>query len=770
MAKSDRDYSIKEEPKRRSIFSSVLATILLIFAVAVAVAAVFVVFLLKDVTANLPTKQEMLSHESSLATSIYDRNGKLITRLFQENRTLVKFDDISPWMVRAILAAEDDEFYDHAGIRPIAVLRAGIVDLLHKGAKQGASTITQQLARNLFLSQEKTMIRKVKEAVLAVKLEDIYSKQELLEMYLNTIYLGGGTYGIGAAAKFYFDKEPKDLDINESAIIAGLVAAPEKYSPFKHADLCQRRKTYVLKRMLDLNWISKEDYDANINKTPKLSKSRKRTKSSISFNTAPYFVSYILFNQLLPEYGKDGVYRGGLKVNTTIDLDLQRKAEQVISKMPHEGALVALDPSTGEILALVGGRDFSKSKFNRATQAYRQPGSSFKPIVYAAALEDGYRGIDHILDAPLEFPNGWSPKNYTSNKFDGEVTLMTALAKSINTSAVRLAQIDGVDKVRDIARRLGITSNYLPDDLSISLGTASITPMELLVAYAAFANNGSRVEPYSIREVLSRKGEPLKQNGPKIENAISAGTAASMRSLLQQVINWGTGTKAKIGNYEMFGKTGTTNDWTDAWFVGGVPGLVVVVYVGNDNHKPLGGRSTGAIAALPVWKEFVQYAVEKLNLPTTFTVDGNSDIEEVTVCRDTGFLAADGCKTAKLLLPVGYVPTALCPWHGGSRSAAAEDENAPQFLIAPIDDDATVARYAMRRPHSAQQKENTQEMPQDTEVEEPVTVVQKKTEEKTPVKLPSAAERNPYAKEPSKESDIEAKYQELLKKYNITAD
>ncbi|MBR4401272.1 MAG: PBP1A family penicillin-binding protein [Synergistes sp.] len=760
--RQDTDYSIDTKPKKRSFIFSLFSYILLFAVLLFAAAAVAAVFFLKEITSSLPSYQDMLDHQPSLATTIYDRKGKMITQLFQENRTWVKLDEVSPWMVKAILAAEDSSFYEHSGIRPVAVIRAGMVDIFHRGAKQGASTITQQLARNLFLSNEKTIIRKAKEAVLALRLERIYTKDQLLEMYLNTIYMGHGAYGVEAAAKTYFNKKPAALTIDESAVLAGLVAAPEKYSPFRHEQNSQTRKAYVMRRMLDLDWISNDDYNRLIDKKPELAKPQTKETSSLSIDGAPYFISYILFNHLLPVYGTEKVYRGGLKVYTTIDLEIQKKAEAIVAKMPHEGALAALDPSTGEILALVGGRDFNKSKFNRATQAYRQPGSAFKPFVYAAAVEQGYRAVDHILDAPLSFPNGWSPTNYNSAKYDGEITLVTAIAKSTNTSAVRLAQIDGVDRVAGLARRLGITTPYLPDDLSLALGSASLTPLELLVAYAAFANNGYRVNPYSIKEILSRNGDSLEQNGPAIESKISPATAVEMRSMLQQVTSWGTGANGKIEGHETFGKTGTTNDYTDAWFVGGIPGLVAVVYVGNDNHKPLGGKATGSVAALPVWKEFVSFAVTKMSFPATFTVPADAEVEAVSVCRRTGFLAGPGCQSANLLLPQGHAPSAVCPWHGGSDSRALTDDNAPVLLLAPIDDEETAERYALRlkpkaEPVSADTAQTTAEAP---------PVPQKKPAVTEPVKLPSAT-ADPYKQDPSQMSEMEARYQELLRKYKI---
>ncbi|MDY9920241.1 MAG: PBP1A family penicillin-binding protein [Synergistota bacterium] len=760
---NDKNFSLKNKKqgkKKKSLFNKIFSHIVLFAAICAAFLAVFLAVFLTNISRSLPTTEEILGHEPSLTTVVYDRNEKVITRLFQENRNWVKLDVVSPWMVKAILAAEDDRFYDHSGIRPVSIFRAGIVDIFHRGARQGGSTITQQLARNLFLTKEKTIVRKAKEAILALRLERIYTKDQLLEMYLNTIYMGHGAYGIDSASKKYFGKAPAKLSITESAVLAGLVAAPETYSPFRNPSRSKTRKDYVLKRMLDLDWISKSDYDISVNDLPKLVK-REANKSSLSLKDSPHFVSYILFNLLLPNYGKEMVYRGGLRVHTTIDLDLQKKAEELVSKMKHEGALVAMDPNTGEILALVGGRDFDASKFNRATQAFRQPGSAFKPIVYATALENGYRAVDHLLDAPLLFPNGWKPGNYGS-KYDGEVTLMDALARSINTVAVRLAQIDGVSRVVQMARRMGISTPHLPEDLSLALGTASVTPLEMCVAYSTFANNGYKIEPYGIKEIKGRNGESIEQNGPKLTSAISVTTAVTTRSMLEQVAMWGTGAKARIDGYQTFGKTGTTNDWTDAWFAGGIPGLVVVVYVGNDDHTPLGGKTTGTIAAVPVWKEFVSFAVKKLKLPTAFVVPPDAAVESVRVCKKTGFLAASGCPATNILLPAGNAPSSQCPWHGGSLSAARADNSAPQLILAPIDDEMTHYRYAMKM---APQKEAHEEEPLLQEPDVPVPI--KKTIDTEHAKVPDI-NPDPYKKDSNEAKEMEAKYQELLKRYNIT--
>lgn len=758
--KKDKDFSLhKKKKKKRSRIGTFLSTFLLIIVIACASVAVYTVFFLKDISKTLPSTEEILAHEPSLATMIYDRNEKLITRLFEEDRTWVKLENISPWMVKAILAAEDGEFYEHSGIRITSIIRAGLVDLTHRGARQGGSTITQQLARNLFLSKEKTITRKAKEAILAMRLEKIYSKDQILEMYLNTIYMGHGTYGIDSASKTYFGKAPIDLDVAESAILAGLVAAPETYTPYRNKERSQARKEYVLRRMLEHNWISNADYEASIAEDPPLMERQPRS-SSIFLKDAPHFISHVLFRNLLPAYGAEQVYRGGLRIYTTLDVDLQKKAEELISQMKHEGALIALDPNTGEILALVGGRDFDNSKFNRATQAYRQPGSAFKPIVYATAMEQGYRPVDHVLDAPLLFPNGWAPGNY-AKEFAGEVTLVEALARSLNTVAVRLAQVDGVRRIVDLARRVGITTQYLPEDLSLALGTPSVTPLEMGVAYSVFANNGYRIEPYGIKVVRSKTGTYLEQNGPKITPAIAPAVAVTMRSMLEQVAIWGTGAKARMSGYETFGKTGTTNDWTDAWFVGGVPGLVVVVYVGNDDHTPLGGKQTGTVAAVPVWKAFMDFAVTKLSLPKHFDPPADASVESIRICRHTGFLAASGCKTATITIPVGQAPTSECPWHGGSLLTAQADTNAPQLLLAPIDDEMTRQQYALAYHTPSLDHEQT---PHDDGL-----IVTQKQPEREPAKVPQK-EADPYKGVAESKDDYEARFQDLLKQYNITTD
>jgi penicillin-binding protein 1A len=719
-----------------------------------ALASVAGVIMLQEITQDLPPIEQMKGYVPSLTSVVYDRKDRVIARLFEENRTWADIRQMSPWAIKAILAAEDSEFYEHRGIRLKAIARAIVRDLESGAARQGGSTITQQLARMLFLSQERTLQRKASEAVIAIRMERLYTKDQILEMYINMAYFGHGAYGIGAAAQVFFGKTPSQLTLAEASMLAGILPAPNAYTPIRHPDRARARQNYVLSRMVETGMITPEEKSQAL--ATELSYARKAdTKASFVMEDAPYFVSHVLFKHLLPKYGREKIYRGGLRVHTTIDLDLQRQAEEVISKMKFEGALVALDPNTGEILALVGGRDFDQSKFNRATQAYRQPGSAFKPIVYAAALENGYRPVDHAFDAPLHFANGWSPKN-SDAKFRGEVTLVSALAQSINTVAVRIAQVIGVPAIREQARNMGITTPYLPEDLSIALGSSSLTPLEMGAAFCAFANNGYKVVPFSVKEILDSDGNSMERNGPELSNAMSPETSVTMRSLLMQAVSWGTGTRARVEGYQVFGKTGTTNDWTDVWFVGGVPDLVVVVYVGNDNHKTL-GRAFGGTVAAPVWQEFVSKAVKTLGTPEQFKIPPGVGVESVTICRATGFLATKSCpQKANIMMAVGQAPESYCPWHGGDVLKAQNDTNAPQLLLT-AEDTLIREKYQLAAV-----------WPEDKgDADEIFPPIPPPNDDQIAPPPPPDDGYEPYRDDPSPASDIERRYQELLDQYNI---
>ncbi len=616
-------------------------------------------FYLKPIINSIPDVESLSEYKPSLTSYVYDRKGEVIARLFLENRVWVKLEDISPYLIKSVLAAEDAEFYEHPGLNIAAIGRALIKDILHMRIVQGGSTITQQLARNVFLSPKRTLERKIKEAILALRLERRYTKDEILEMYLNHIYWGHGAYGIYAAAKTYFGKHPRDLTLAESAMLAGIIAAPEYYSPIRHFQRAKARQRYVINRLKELGWIT--DDEAQIALREKLNILNIPLKK-VKVNKAPYFVSFLLFKYLIPKYGSDMVYKGGLKVYTTIDMDVQQAAQDAIKTLFCQGAIVAFDPTTGALVAMVGGKDYKESKFNRAVQAYRQPGSSFKVFLYTAAIDEGWRPIDHILDEEIEFENGWAPKNY-DGKFHGEVTLLEALEHSYNAAAVRLADTIGVAKIIEYARKMGITSKHLPHDLSIALGTASVTPFEMARAYCVIANGGYRVKPYFIKQIIDSDGIILEQHGPHLKRVIPETTAYVMLNMLEHVVNEGTARAARIPGYEVFGKTGTTDGWSDAWFIGGVPGLVAAVYAGYDDHKPLGNKITGGRLAAPVWKKFMVKALKYYPSPKMFPIP--EGIIKVKVCAKSGLLPTPQCKkTTIVALREGNQPTEYCNIHG----------------------------------------------------------------------------------------------------------
>ncbi|HCL78620.1 MAG TPA: penicillin-binding protein, partial [Synergistaceae bacterium] len=366
----------------RGFFLTLLFAVLTV----AAVASVAVAFYIYKLSADLPTATEMLAYKTNVASVIYDRNGEMIARLFTENRQPVELKNIAPWIIKATLAAEDSSFYQHRGFRISSIVRSLLENLSNQRVKQGGSTITQQLARNLFLSQERTMERKIKELILAVRMEKLFSKDKIMEMYMNTIYFGHGAWGVDTAARTYFGKPASKVDLAEATILAGLIAAPGRYSPLSNFENSKNRQSYVLDRLVTLGWLDDAERKAAFDEKLEFKHVPNKVQE---FNRAPYFVSHILFNELLPKYGADLVYAGGLEVHTTLDLKMQLAAENAMKGLKSQGGIVGLDPETGEILALVGGHDFAKSKFNRATQAFRQPGSSFKPVVYAAAFESG---------------------------------------------------------------------------------------------------------------------------------------------------------------------------------------------------------------------------------------------------------------------------------------------------------------------------------------------------------------------------------------------
>ncbi|MEK7347995.1 MAG: PBP1A family penicillin-binding protein [Candidatus Eisenbacteria bacterium] len=649
---------------------------------------------------DLPSPASLQTIAPPVKTIVYDIRGKMVHEFYKENRNIIPLRQIPKTMVDAILSIEDRRFYSHWGIDPIRLLGALAKDIAAGRAEQGGSTITQQLARNLFLTHEKTFTRKIKEAVLAVRIEQTYTKDEILEMYLNQIYFGEGAYGLDAAAKVFFGKQVGDLVLPECALIAGLPRNPRDYSPRREPERALKRRNLVLASMLDNKRISRAQYEAASEAPLGVTKTRYDARQ------APYFMEMV--RQYLDErYGSNQLYEGGMRVHTTIDIDLQHTAEEALERRIQalevrnqykktratilaeaaksgsrerpqteylQAAAVMIDPKSGHILALVGGRDFNESNFNRAVQAARQPGSAFKPFIYAAAMDNGYTPTEMILDTPVSFRAGngleWAPQNY-DNKFRGPVTLRQALAQSLNVPAAKLTQKLGTPVVASYARRLGIRSRLVAD-LSLSLGTSEVNLLELTSAYGVFANQGVRTAPVFVLKVEDKNGKVLEQSRVTAEEALSPETALTMTSMLVSVMENGTAASSRALGLTVpaAGKTGTTDDYTDAWFIGYTPDLAAGVWVGFDRKRKIGPNMTGAAAALPIWVDMVA-AATKGKPPADFSVP--SGVVSRQICAQTGLLANPGCPETEVeLFREGSEPTGACNVHLGAERPATD--------------------------------------------------------------------------------------------------
>jgi penicillin-binding protein 1A len=619
-------------------------------------------------TRDLPEIRNLESFKPSSITRIYSADGVLLTEFFLEKRDPVPIKIIPDLLKKALIVTEDRSFYRHNGIDLKGILRAAVRDIKAGRFVEGASTITQQLAKTLFLKPRKTLLRKAKEAFLSFQIERRYTKGEILELYLNQVYFGSGAYGVEAAAKIYFGRSVSDLNLPECALLAGLPKSPSRYSPLVDPELAIKRRNIVLKQLMDTGVITPSDCSVAIKSPLNLAK---QNKTSIK---APYFVEYVK-EFLENTIGSSRLYKKGLRVVTTLNYTMQQMAEHAVEKglsnlekkMKHRGiknpapqcALVSLDVATGGILAMIGGRNFSKSAFNRATEAKRQPGSAFKPIVYAFAIEQGFPQNKIILDAPVAFNIGnrekyWQPKNF-SGTYEGEMTLRKALALSKNIPAVRLIEMLGPSSVAGFAHTLGIVSP-LNQNLSLALGTSGVTLMNLTAAYSAFPNNGKFIEPYSVAEVVDKAGRVVWRAKPEERIAMSRATAAIMTDMLGNVIQNGTGRKAKIIQRPVAGKTGTTDEFKDALFIGFSPSVTTGVWVGRDAFTTLGKGETGARAALPIWIDFMTGA---LNDKPIQYFDIPDDVVVVPIDPLTGRLAPDDDPHAvKAFFKKGTEPTA----------------------------------------------------------------------------------------------------------------
>lgn len=578
---------------------------------------------------NLPDVRVLNSYIPSETTYFYDIKGKVLASAHGEaNREVVPLDKISPDLKRAVLAIEDSHFYSHHGINFSSVGRAVLVNWQRKTVAEGGSTLTMQLVKNIFLSQQRKFSRKVAEAVLAVRLEQILTKNQILELYLNQVYWGHNNYGVETAARSYFGKSAVDLNLAESSMMAGLIQAPTTYSPFLNMRLAKQRQEIVLSRMRELGWITPQEEATAREQKIKLGKIQ-----SFQASTMPY-VTNAAAQELEKRFGLDAVIKGGMRVQTTVDTKIQRIAEETVATWHNtirrqgvradQMALVAVDPRTHFIKALVGGVDYKKSQFNRATQAHRQPGSAFKPFVYYTAFASGKFTPDSAInDNPVSYriPGGiWTPKNY-DNSFNGSMSVRRALEVSRNIPAVKIGSAVGMNKVIETCRSLGINSPMEPVP-SLPLGAIGVTPLEMASAYATIADYGWQSPPTVIVRVTDSSGNVLLDNTPKPRLVLEPWAAAALTNVMQGVINNGTGKAAQIGR-QAAGKTGTTSSERDIWFVGYVPQLATAVWVGNDNYKPLGKGATGGAFVAPIWRSFMSRAlkdvpVEYFKLPSKF--------------------------------------------------------------------------------------------------------------------------------------------------------
>ncbi len=741
--------------------------------------------LYREITRDLPPVDQLLNYQPPVASRVYSDDGTLIGEFYVERRYLVPLARIPQHVRLAFLAAEDADFYRHRGIDPISILRAFGTNLIHHHVVQGGSTITQQVVKALLLTPERSYERKLKELILALRLETKLSKDEILYLYLNQIYFGGGAYGVAAAAREYFDVDVEDLSIAQAALLAGLPKAPSRYDPQRRPEAARARQRYVLGRMREQGFISADQYEAAV--AAELVFSRPRPATYIA---APWYVEHV--RRLLEErYGATAPYQMGLQVYTACDLDMQRAAEHALQEglrdldkrqgfrgpmrhldgrkidaflareasnkpaddgraravvldvrpqgltvrtawdrgfvaadaltigatrvlpsrfrsgdvisvtvtrlpngAPHfeldqepqvEGELVAIDPYTGQVKAMVGGYDFHRSQFNRVVQAARQPGSAFKPLIYAAAMEHGFTPASIVLDEPIALPNGnqpdWVPRNY-QNKYFGPVPLREALARSLNTVTVRLVDRMGLDTVLRYLPRFGLRGPF-PRNLSIALGSMEVTPLELVRAYGVFTTLGKRFDPLFVSRVTDADGDPLEfgHTHPHFEPVMSPATAYVITNMMETVVQKGTGRKAAELGRPVAGKTGTTNDTHDAWFIGFTPDLLAGVWVGFDAERSLGAHETGGHAAAPIWTEFMKKALAGRPVVDFPVPEG---VTFAQIDRATGLRAVSATDAELEVFVKGTEPTE----YAGQEEAGAPPEGFPApESDAPADTD-----------------------------------------------------------------------------------
>ncbi|HSA06684.1 MAG TPA: PBP1A family penicillin-binding protein [Candidatus Gastranaerophilales bacterium] len=581
------------------------------------IAALMLAFGLAGITAvfmhlnTLPSIEQLDQYEPTLTSQIVSADDYVIKTFGAYKYTKVSIEQIPEDLKNAIIAIEDKNFYSHHGFDVVALIRSTIKNIMARKVVQGASTITQQLARVLFLSQEKTFSRKFKELIIAYRLEKTISKDKILEMYLNNVYLGEGAYGVAAAADIYFNKSVESLNLQECAVLAGLPQAPSVYSPYRNMDLTLKRRAMVLKRMYDDGHISKEMHEKASNSKIRLSTVLKQN----AFKKAPYFIDFVM-RELQEKVGftEEEIVQGGYKIYTTLNYECQKAAEISVennlkswnlSKPYEQAALISYDVVSGQVLAYIGGKSYTESQFDRVSQAIRQPGSSFKIFIYTNAMENGLTPLTVYPDAPISIGD-WHPQNY-GRKYRGPLPLYKALAFSSNTIAAKLIMDMGVEEVIQTARKMGINTPIV-NDPTIALGSSAVKPIELATAYGVLANGGVKVQPYGIERIESSNGKVIYQASNSYERVLDIKTVAYMVEMMKQVVNIGTGRGSKIDRPSA-GKTGTTDSYRDAWFVGFTPDIVTAVWVGNDNNTSMKNLTGGTLPAT-IWRDYMKVITE----------------------------------------------------------------------------------------------------------------------------------------------------------------
>lgn len=592
--------------KNRKTQQTILYTFAMIIAIALAGIVAFKLYL-----SSLPPISNLEEFKPNIITKFYSSDGEIIKTFTAYTFKKVELSEIPDTLIQAIISTEDKNFYSHNGYDLTGLARSMLANVLAGRVVQGASTITQQLSRILFLSNEKTLNRKLKEFIIAARIEKTISKDKILEMYLNNVYLGSGAYGVEGAAQIYFNKHISDLSLSEIALISGLPQAPSVYSPYNDIKKAEKRRNQVLKRMYKMRFIDKDQY-----KEAKSEKIKLSTMPQLyTFNKAPYFCDYVMKELEKLGFDETDISQGGYKIVTTLDYKTQVEANEAILRnmnawgltgTKQQAAVFSFSPVTGKILAYAGGKDYSKSQYDRVTQAIRPIGSAFKPFIYAAAIEKGVSPNERISDLPVRIGN-WSPRNY-GNKYRGEIPVYTALMVSSNVCAARLIEHVGIRPVIQIARILGITTP-LEYDYTIALGSNGIKLFEITKAYGAFANGGYKVEPYAVESIETSRGKIIYEASKvKSTKVITLETAAAMTAMMKTVITNGTGIAANIGK-PAAAKTGTTDDYRDASFIGFTPDVVTGVWVGNDDNSKMSNVTGGTVPAL-IWRDVMKVATQ----------------------------------------------------------------------------------------------------------------------------------------------------------------